>query len=247
MCSKQNEDKVEIIIGKARNHPILSWIIIICIVCLAIVGVVKTFTEGYGILKEGWVDFTSEKLLSQEQVNEWARNQSEQEKGEKKMGKTNEMAKKINSKIWLTYEYFLNSLEETLNVYQKSEFANVYIQIPDLPENLFTPDASKFLGGVIFSRNASWSISFKDQQRNNNIVRVLEFNFLDGDGKTKDGRKVGDIQLYFNIAGRVIEINSSGTGEIALSGFSNKFSFEDFKEACPALIKSLLQYQLQHL
>ena len=58
---------------------------------------------------------------------------------------------------------------------------------------------------------------------------------------------MGLIQLYYNLEDKAVDINSSGVGQSVLVGFSKKMSVEDFKNACPSLVKALLQYQIKHL
>ncbi len=242
---KEEKTRVDKFFDYINNHKKISLIVISSITIVSIVSVLKSAGDGYYFIKDIWSYVSSEKLLSQEEVDDWARNQKPKE--DIITNEIDDKVKKTTSKISLVYNTFLQSLFKTTRAYQKSDSSNVYIQISKLPENFFNENIKDYRGCVTFSQNAGWSISYKDQLRNNKVIQVIEVHFMNCDGTSKGGTGIGYVQIFFDTKNNLVDISSSGVGQIAIKDINEKFTIEDFLKVCPNITKSMLEYQLQHL
>lgn len=245
----QEKTRVDRALIYFKNHKLISFFIIVGIAVMALAAFtssVKNLTKDFSSLWE------SEKKnnLSEKDVEDWAKTIDE---GKLKNIKDSELQKlspefrKLNNEVRSIYAEFILTLKNILLVYQKNNHPNLYLNIPDLPLSLFSQKALEYKAGVIFSENAAWSIFLTSRSINNSGHPTIQIHFMNGDGHTKGGVGIGLIELWYDLKTKVVTINSSGVGELALSYTIKNFSANDFKSNSPEIIKSIISYELLHL
>lgn len=102
------KNRVERFLKWAYNHRIISILIILFVAGSSINSFFEIITEVYKTSQHGWSTLTN-KLLSQKEVDEWARNVDEQKEVENKKQQTQELtfsAQETNDEIRSTHGYF---------------------------------------------------------------------------------------------------------------------------------------------
>lgn len=160
---------------------------------------------------------------------------------------TGELAE-ANAEFRTIYNRLLSTTRETLNEYQKKGTANLYIAIPDLPVNLFSAEAHSYNGGATFSRYASWNFFIRNAELDTPLnTATLELVLMNGDGHTVSASEIGQVRFQYDPKTKTMNILSKGVGQTAIGKAEQKMSVSDFKRAVPAIVKSLIEYQLDHL
>ncbi len=250
-AEKQDKTRVDRALHWFKDNPIISALLIVGIIILAI----ASFTGAVKNIVQDIVSvFPSSKYKdapTQKELEEWAKAIKQKDGVQQKNDgvlKLDPKLQEANDEIRFVYNSFLSSLRGALKAYQKSESANVYIQILDLPAILLAPTASEYSAGAIFSKNAAWSLFLKSQTNPEEVTSpVLELHFMNGDGHTVSGSGIGEVKFWYDIRTKNINISSTGVGLEAMGESQQRIPISEFENASVAITKLLLEYQVGRL
>jgi hypothetical protein len=209
--------KVERFVNWYSNHKFISVIIIIFMVISSAKNFFDISKSLVTSAKEFWSAVMADKVASELEVQEWAKNVNQEKQKYIKQQQTQDLAplaRKRNDEIGLIYQDFLSTLTGILTAYRGNKAANIYIYVPNLPENLYLPESSQYRGVAIFSQNAAWAIFYENDNREEKVPHALKVNFMNGDGTTKGATGIGEIRISFNAENKKVLLSSSGVGRL---------------------------------
>jgi hypothetical protein len=240
----KNVTRVDEAVEWVKNNRLTSGVMVAAIFLGAVAvfwGQIKPFAQD---IRSVFPSTAYRNAPSQKEVEEWAKTINPPKKQSQKSDDIEALAPELleaNAELRSVFNRLLSNMRETLKAYQKNRSANVYVEIPELPNNVLTPGAH-YNGGAIFSRDAAWSVFL-----NTKDSPILEIHFMDGDGLTVGGTGIGEVDFRYDLQNKIVNVTASGVGLAAFGKSKEEIPLSDFDAASTTIIRSFLEYQLKHL
>jgi len=239
------EDRVESVTRRLRRHPLAAAVILVGLGVIAL----ATFTEAAGrlaaasrvLLAPDPLKGIPSKAAFQEWAIEYGGTRSPRHPRDPADDSRFDRA---NSVSFAAYAALRDSLYEACVAYRRHVSPNLYVDLPDIPEDVFGRSASQYRGGITFSRYCSWGISLEKPAEADRTGPTMRITFMDGDGSIRGGSEVGSLRAWYDFEAAAVQLRSVGVVAPILEELPSTIPEREFGRAAKLIAKLLVENQI---
>lgn len=213
--------------------------VVVFLICVAGLAALITNLETIAdFIERKWTDIKGRNYASKEEIIQGLRDSSAFPKAAN-IDKVQRSVGKVNTSM----QGFIDTFVEITDSIRKFNSSEFYIQIPDLPKNVYKSDsADEWRGVVIYSPNlyVMFRLSPINGKTTTDASR-LELHFSNGDGITKGGSQFASINIDFNPKDDVVNLTSNNVHSALESEFGRSMNFRQFEKGTALLVKLIYE------